>query len=519
MKLSYSYIVEYLGERFTVLAASECCSSQYAMPAIYGKERIEPGRTYIVNLESVDARLMSEDVLLIVCCSPGLKVSSEQKRSKRSSEKCRSIYIEIPWNDIGQLYECLFDLFYRETAWQEALWDLYLSSDSSTIKDYLDASAGMFDGVLIYYPVGEWRGCVYSVSTDWKSTKLAGLLDEDGKTYSEDVDYKKLGVSIDSSDPMVVKIDDKYGKSMDVLVASAREDSGLYIGVFLVPIATAHVTQAQIWHISKLRDSWEAFLNNRSPANGIGFTTSHGLLRLLLSETAENISEIKRHLKALGFSPDANYVCAFVGFSSDDMHQKIPLRQYCSVIETMESGCYAIERDPNILVVIDTSISKLSPKAFSQKLSEYVKPTRAQVGISFQFTDILLLRNYAKQAQAALETGVEIHPLQQVHRFADVATAYVLSHGTNEMSARMLCAPGILELQQKSDTGGVDYIDTLRTYMKNSCNVSLTARALCIHRSTLQYRLERISQVTQMDLDNPDDRLYLELSLAMLHQY
>lgn len=40
-------------------------------------------------------------------------------------------------------------------------------------------------------------------------------------------------------------------------------------------------------------------------------------------------------------------------------------------------------------------------------------------------------------------------------------------------------------------------------------------RELFIHRSSLTYRLERIQKLTKIDLDNPKDRLLLQLCFLL----
>ena len=46
--------------------------------------------------------------------------------------------------------------------------------------------------------------------------------------------------------------------------------------------------------------------------------------------------------------------------------------------------------------------------------------------------------------------------------------------------------------------------------------VSRTARALYIHRSTLLYRLEKITRFLKSDLSDPDELLYLMLSSRLI---
>lgn len=61
--------------------------------------------------------------------------------------------------------------------------------------------------------------------------------------------------------------------------------------------------------------------------------------------------------------------------------------------------------------------------------------------------------------------------------------------------------------------GSEEFIRTLETYFKHNANLSQTAEALFVHRNTLLYRMERISQILDLDLDIPENRLAVQLAL------
>ncbi len=54
---------------------------------------------------------------------------------------------------------------------------------------------------------------------------------------------------------------------------------------------------------------------------------------------------------------------------------------------------------------------------------------------------------------------------------------------------------------------------TLEAYFQHNGNISRTAEALFIHRNTLIYRMERITSILNLDLDNPENRLAVQLAL------
>ena len=60
-----------------------------------------------------------------------------------------------------------------------------------------------------------------------------------------------------------------------------------------------------------------------------------------------------------------------------------------------------------------------------------------------------------------------------------------------------------------------ELVDTLETFFVCHGNQSQTAQQLHIHRNTLTYRLDRIAEITRLDLDDPDARFSLQLALKL----
>ena len=56
---------------------------------------------------------------------------------------------------------------------------------------------------------------------------------------------------------------------------------------------------------------------------------------------------------------------------------------------------------------------------------------------------------------------------------------------------------------------------TLAAWFRHNVQPLATSKALFIHRNTLEYRLNRISELTGLDLGNFDDRLLLYVALQL----
>ena len=67
------------------------------------------------------------------------------------------------------------------------------------------------------------------------------------------------------------------------------------------------------------------------------------------------------------------------------------------------------------------------------------------------------------------------------------------------------------------DNNGLLY-RTLQAWFHHNVQPLATSKALFIHRNTLEYRLNRISELTGLELGNFDDRLLLYLALQLDEQ-
>ncbi len=71
------------------------------------------------------------------------------------------------------------------------------------------------------------------------------------------------------------------------------------------------------------------------------------------------------------------------------------------------------------------------------------------------------------------------------------------------------------KLVAHDDNNNAELVDTLEAFFACHGNLSQTASRLHIHRNTLTYRLERIAEITQLDLDDADARFSLQLALML----
>ncbi|MFJ8912710.1 PucR family transcriptional regulator [Amycolatopsis sp. NPDC102389] len=96
----------------------------------------------------------------------------------------------------------------------------------------------------------------------------------------------------------------------------------------------------------------------------------------------------------------------------------------------------------------------------------------------------------------------------------DVASAGLLRHlDTDEARgwAEALLAPLVENKNSK-----VDFLDTLRTFLANNGQADASASSLGIHRHTLRYRMGKVAEALDRDLDDPMTRTELWIALQLV---
>ncbi|WP_240689017.1 helix-turn-helix domain-containing protein [Ammoniphilus sp. YIM 78166] len=98
--------------------------------------------------------------------------------------------------------------------------------------------------------------------------------------------------------------------------------------------------------------------------------------------------------------------------------------------------------------------------------------------------------------------------------------AYTLLNNLKDPSvATLFINKYLTPLLNYTEGKGADLFNTLRMYLDKNGNLKDTMDALYIHRSTLRYRIERIREVLELDLENAENRLNLMIAYKLYDLY
>ena len=120
-------------------------------------------------------------------------------------------------------------------------------------------------------------------------------------------------------------------------------------------------------------------------------------------------------------------------------------------------------------------------------------------------------RNYSR-AEQAVRIGNLLFPDDEFWRYSQLGAFAWLDIKDDEID---IMIKGMEFLS--SDEENKDLVNTLKVYLESNMNYSLTAKKLFVHINTVRKRIEDITDMTELDLDNPMNRLKLEILLKLFY--
>ncbi|HHX62743.1 MAG TPA: PucR family transcriptional regulator [Epulopiscium sp.] len=130
---------------------------------------------------------------------------------------------------------------------------------------------------------------------------------------------------------------------------------------------------------------------------------------------------------------------------------------------------------------------------------------------------------------SSLELSTKItslHVTKNIYQYEEYSTFYIIHlcvkefiriHGHSYII--YLVSPFIIELYRYDLKHNADLLTTLFHYLLNGCNVTITSKALYMHRNTVSNRLKKINSIATLPLDNGRTQFKLLMSCFIVTYY
>lgn len=237
----------------------------------------------------------------------------------------------------------------------------------------------------------------------------------------------------------------------------------------------------------------------------------------LLSGQDPGPGDLRFLLDTLGWNRDDNYLCIRLQNQREDPSGVLGHMLHSDLFRTFP-GNFVMFLERQQCLVMNLTQNEQGLSEIRHRLSPLCRDYCLYGGVSSPVKGILALNQASRQSEIALERAFELRGPDWVQSFSDCALEYMLGSIRSGLEPRYLAAPEWLVLRDFDRTHDTRYFETLRAWLLMERDIPKTAKELIVHRTTLIYRLKKIEALTGLDLENPDLRLYLLLSLRLLER-
>ena len=224
---------------------------------------------------------------------------------------------------------------------------------------------------------------------------------------------------------------------------------------------------------------------------------------------------------------DASYrIIAFnLGYGSNqvDLNDTVKYTNILNNAIAIEFPNVKIQNDMDRVIVIQEVDPARKQEEYRHELKEIVmkiqkrvastkKDLKVRAGVGRMVEGIEHIPSSFKEATDSLMfidiLGDENEDSQsKIMIFSDMGIFKLLCQLSDEKEMMEYVPESLQKLYHYKKQQRQDLILTLKTYLEHNQNLTKTARDLYIHYKTAAYRIERISQITGIDFDNPNEVL------------
>ena len=140
-------------------------------------------------------------------------------------------------------------------------------------------------------------------------------------------------------------------------------------------------------------------------------------------------------------------------------------------------------------------------------------------GLSNSFTDLSAFHEYLIQACYVTERYQHQKNIPSLDFFENHILQYMLDQCSSDHSIQSLYTRNLRSLICYDQKKNTDYLHTLDIYLKNEMSITKTAADLYLHRSSMMKRIDKLHQLLDSDLSNPDERLYYRICMAIINSH
>ena len=483
MKISAQMLYEAVRKNTEVKLLGTCSPERnLRFLSFYDGEGVSPGGVYLAQPEELPRRTDRKDVLFVICADGPVE-----------PVEGAPLLVFPQGTSHPKLFNRIQQIFVTFSGWEEQL-DENLTQGSS-IQRLVDAAETM-----ISHPL-----CVVDSSLQY--------LGHSGSFMSREREIFFPGGNVRDVDLHQMEnppVPDLYYDPLRDRKAEIKNEEYV-LGTLYMIHSEEPFTQTELKLFDLLAEKLTAAMQNLSLLSGLYQNSFKQNIVCLFQSGQADEARLWDSLSQWGGQKGDSFICYKV--KASHIHQKINADYVCRIFENVLY--YAVAFWHNAVLVVLADVSHGGPEQMHEKMRALLDQLGLKAGVSLPFTDLTRAWYHFRQACCAFDEGYPVKPEDSLYFFRDYVASYMLHHALGEFPRSFLLDEGMQRLLDHDRNYSVSYLETLEAFFRCRMNMSQTAETLGIHRTSLNSRMQKITDLLGRELDQ-DYLLYVQMLLAIL---
>lgn len=348
---------------------------------------------------------------------------------------------------------------------------------------------------------GNWK------NTIWKDVIELGYAPADFYTLQE---YRELtGRMINEKRPVLLQaVRDPEHHLLSAGIIINYE----LVGSFGLVDINKPFTQGQIFILSQIRDMFQIAYSNSKDIQNLSKSAAFYFEKLIRGEKVDS-NQLREYLKHIGWKKNDVYFIVYFSFENKTDGERL---YFLDKLRNFFRKAIFCNREQETVLLVKREESSWKEEEWRQEFLAFLKKRHARAVFSSEFIKIEEFKIYFEQCRAvdqllksSKESGIFFYPDLFQYDFLEK----ILENG----DVANFCHPLLhaLDLENGQER---EQIQDLYAFLISGGNLSKAAKIRLVHRNSFIYRIKKIGEYLNMDLESltPSCALYLILSCMIL---
>lgn len=248
---------------------------------------------------------------------------------------------------------------------------------------------------------------------------------------------------------------------------------------------------------------------------------NHSMERYMTELLYGDLERARERIKLFPYNPEEGHKVLFInGFLKKsetyvrDVHHMKDLNW--AIHRACKGSVMSLQEEDGIMVLTEATrdVKKLQAE-ISTNFQMRLENTRVCIGVGNEFETLEDVRRSLKEARGAMNVAMATGKMEAVNAYATLGIYRIFLNMENEQELHNLYHETLDKLVEYDKSTDGELFHTLKAHIEGGCNITKTTDMLFVHRNTVKYRLKRIEEILEVDLDDAETQFELKLAFVI----